>query len=73
MYIITEPYDGLRVRILACARTKLKAEKQFQREVRIRTERGYCFFSPVRRIIGTRREVDNALDIMLDKFETWDE
>lgn len=72
MYLITEPYDGSAVRILACARTPGAAEQQYDREVSARSLKGYGFFSPVRRVIGSRKEVESLrLDRRVAQLPTW--
>ena len=70
-YLITEPYDGSHVRILASGRTPEAAERQMERERARRTKRGYSFFSPVRRVIGRRAGIDNMLDHRMDDLPTW--
>ena len=72
MYLITEPYDGSHVRIIASARTPEAAEKQFDRESSIRAKKGYGFFGPVRRIIAPRKAIENELDRRLSALPTWD-
>jgi len=70
-YLITEPYDGSHVRILASADTPEKAEAQLQEEANARSKQGYTFFQPVRRIKASIDEAENALDRRLASFETW--
>ena len=72
LYLITEPYDGSHVRILASGRTPEAAERQYEREGRHRAKRGYSFFHPVRRIIGMRAEVDKMLDRRVAELPAWD-
>jgi hypothetical protein len=73
MYMITEPYDGSHVRILACSRTPEVAERQLDREAAARCRRGYTFFQPIRRLVSTRREVEAlSLDRRLVDLPPWE-
>jgi hypothetical protein len=70
-YLITEPYDGSHVRILADAATPEGAERQFAEEGRARARHGYGFFRPIRRIVGDRKAVEDKLDRRLGGLPTW--
>lgn len=73
MYLVTEPYDGSRVRIIAAARTAEAAERKFQRVSARRAAAGYLFFSPIRRVLGSRRAIDalDGLDRLVANLPTW--
>jgi hypothetical protein len=71
IYLITEPYDGSHVRILASGHTPEAAERQMERERSRRAKRGYTFFSPIRRVIGRKSEIDNMLDRRMNDLPTW--
>ena len=70
-YLITEPYDGSHVRILASGGTPEAAERQYEREATRRAKRGYSFFHPVRRVMGARAEVENMLDRRVAELPAW--
>lgn len=71
-YLITEPYDGSHVRILADGASPEDAERQMDAERATRRAKGYSFFRPIRRILGDPAEVDNELDRRITDFPTWE-
>ncbi|MBN9525815.1 MAG: hypothetical protein J0H82_06420 [Alphaproteobacteria bacterium] len=74
MYLVTEPYDGTRVRVLVAARTAEAAEQKFQRVSARRAAAGYQFFSPIRHVIGSRRLIEtlDGLDRLVAGLPTWE-
>lgn len=71
-YLITEPYDGTHVRVIASGATPEAAERQISRERARRTKAGYTFFSPLRRVISERGDVHGILDREAATLPTWD-
>ena len=72
MYCITEPFDGSRIRVIACARTRERAEAQYEREATSRARAGYGFFCPLRRVVASsRRALHRARDAHVATLPTW--
>jgi len=70
-YMITEPYDGSHVRVLASARSPEAAERQMDRVRHARKTQRAGFFGPIRRVIGDRRAVENEMDQRIAELPTW--
>lgn len=73
MYLVTEPYDGIRVRVIAAARTPERAEAKYQTVQARRAAAGYGLFAPIRHVIGRRVHVDGELDRRVAELPTWGE
>lgn len=71
-YLITEPYDGSRVRVLVEGDTPEHADRIWRAVAEKRVNQGYTFFEPLRRVIGDPREVENELDRIVADLPEWD-
>ena len=70
-YLITEPYDGSHVRVIASGRTPDAAEWKYEQEARSRHAKGYKFFSPIRYVRGRRAHVHQRPDREVAMLPTW--